>query len=157
MIGRRLADQDRQDLDLAKRPMDERQMHFETMFVHEGRRRDRDVELPRQHVACGPIDRQRTKRRRPSIGRRHCHAAHWLAVVRAKQNHAFDGALSLREQTVGGGRDITRIDVARMRRDHRLWNKRRGCGARKASVHSRGKFIGAGRVEFSSEVGGLHG
>jgi hypothetical protein len=42
-----------------------------------------------------------------------------------------------------------------MRRDHRLWNKRRRGRARKAAVHARGKFIGPGRVELSGEAGGL--
>ncbi len=31
--------------------MDERQMHFETVFVHERAGRDRDLELPRDHIA----------------------------------------------------------------------------------------------------------
>jgi hypothetical protein len=78
-------------------------------------------------------------------------------MVRAEQNHALDDALSLGEQTVGGSGDITRVDVARMGRDHRLWDQGRRGRAREACIHSRGKFIGAGRVELSGEVGGLHG
>ncbi len=77
-------------------------------------------------------------------------------MVWAEQDHALDDALSPREQTVGGGCDITGIDVARMGRDHRLWREGRGSRARKAPVHSRGKLTRIGRVERSCDAGGLH-
>src|SRR5258708_31112765 len=135
--------------------MNEGQMHLEAVLVHKRVRRDRDLALPRQHIARGLIDRQRTKWRSPSISRRHGHAAYWPPMVRAQQDHALDDALALREQAIGGGRNVTRINMPRVRRDNGFGGKRRRRSARETSVHARGKLARVGGIESSSQGGGL--
>ena len=154
LTGRRVADQDRQHLDVAQRPLDERQVDLEAVLADERFRRDGGVRLAGEGVAGFSVDGQGAQRRRPGVGGVEGDPVHRHPVGWTDQDHALDLTLALGEQAVGGAGDVAGIDMAGVRRDHRLGVEAGRCGLGEAGVNARGQFAGIGRIEEAGDAGG---
>ena len=153
----RLADEDRHDLDLAQRALDEGKLHLEAVFADEGLWRHRHPGLARQGVAGGAVDGEAAERRLPSVGRRQGDPAHRHAMGRPQHHDPLELAAAPGQQAVSAAGDIAGVDVAGMGGDHGLRRQGRRRGLGQAQVDARGQLSRIGRIEQAGDAGGLRG
>ena len=127
LAGCRLADQERHEREVAEHGLEERQLDLERVLRLVRRVRELHLRQVAERLDRSPVQRHLAERRAKGRGARHGDAAERHEVRRPDHDRAADRrcAVAERGERMPGHRPG--VDVAGMRRDHRLG---RGCGAR---------------------------
>ena len=120
LVRRGLADDEGQHLEIVEHRHQERQMHFQGMFLGMGRVEHLNLRQVGDQGSRFLVDFDGAQGRGEGVGARQGQAIHRDPVAGTQQNDSFDTPVRRPDPRIGAGRHGAGIDIARMGGDDRL-------------------------------------